>query len=234
MNTKNVLLTGSKKGIGLAIYSELKHRGYRVFGCGRSKSDDSDYLSIDLGDPKNAKTLYDCAKEAMGSVDILINNAGIYMYSPIENTKPQELLNLINLNFVTPQLLCSYAVSDMKKNLWGRIINIGSISGSVGEAYASAYSAAKAGLLGLTKSLALELAPYNITANQINPGWVDTNLAQDALNDEEKKETIDIIPQKRFIEPYEIAKLCSYLISDDAKGLTGQGINLCAGLSCGA
>ena len=234
MNTKNVLLTGSKKGIGLAICNELKSRGYRVFGCGRSKSDDSDYLSIDLGDPKNAKTLYDCAKEAMGSVDILINNAGIYMYSPIENTKPQELLNLINLNFVTPQLLCSYAVSDMKKNLWGRIINIGSISGSVGEAYASAYSAAKAGLLGLTKSLALELAPYNITANQINPGWVDTNLAQDALNDEEKKETIDIIPQKRFIEPYEIAKLCSYLISDDAKGLTGQGINLCAGLSCGA
>ena len=104
----------------------------------------------------------------------------------------------------------------------------------MGEAYASAYSAAKAGLLGLIKSLALELAPYNITVNQINPGWVDTNLAQDALNDEEKKETIDIIPQKRFIEPYEIAKLCSYLVSDDAKGLTGQGINLCAGLSCGA
>ena len=234
MNTKNVLLTGSKKGIGLAICNELKSRGYRVFGCGRSKSNDSDYLSIDLSKPENAKTLYNCAKEAMGSVDVLINNAGCYFCCEIEKTKYEELLNLINLNFVTVQLLCSYAALDMKKNMWGRIINIGSISGSVGEAYASAYSAAKAGLLGLTKSLALELACFNITINTINPGWVDTNLTHGALNDEEKKETLEIIPQRRFIEPCEVAKLCTYLISDDAKGLTGQGINLCAGLSCGA
>ena len=104
----------------------------------------------------------------------------------------------------------------------------------MGEANASLYSAAKAGLSGLTKSLALELAQYNITVNQINPGWVDTNLANEALSAEEKNETLEIIPQRRFIEPWEVAKLCRYLISQDAKGLTGQSINLCAGLSCGA
>ena len=141
---------------------------------------------------------------------------------------------MINLNFTSAFLLCSYAAEDMKKNMWGRIINIGSISGAVGEANASLYSATKSALSGLTKSLALELAQFNITINQINPGWVDTKLSDEALNKEEKEETLEIIPQRRFIEPIEIARLCKYLISEDAKGLTGQSINLCAGLSCGA
>ena len=183
---------------------------------------------------ENAKALYLAAKEKLGSIDILINNAGVYDYSPIEKTDPDTAQRLINLNLTTPCLLCKYAVEDMKQNMWGRIINIGSISGAVGEANASLYSAAKAGLSGLTKSLALELAQYNITVNQINPGWVDTNLANEALSAEEKNETLEIIPQRRFIEPWEVAKLCRYLISQDAKGLTGQSINLCAGLSCGA
>ena len=121
----------------------------------------------------------------------------------------------------------------MKKNRWGRIVNIGSISAMVGEANASLYSATKAALSGLTRALALEAAPYGITVNQINPGWVDTPLTQKSLNADEKKEVIDVTPQKRFISPAEIARLVQYLISDDAKGLTGQNINLCAGLSIG-
>ena len=231
---KNVLISGSTKGIGLAIAQELQATGCRVFGCGRSKCEDENYLSIDLSRTENAKALYLAAKEKLGSIDILINNAGVYDYSPIEKTDPDTAQRLINLNLTTPCLLCKYAVKDMKQNMWGRIINIGSISGAVGEANASLYSAAKAGLSGLTKSLALELAQYNITVNQINPGWVDTNLANEALSAEEKNETLEIIPQRRFIEPWEVAKLCRYLISQDAKGLTGQSINLCAGLSCGA
>ena len=231
---KNVLLTGSTKGIGLAIKKELELSKYRVFGSGRTNLNNINYLSVDLSNTDNAKLLYKMAKEALGNIDILINNAGCFFYDSIDDMDFNKAKELINLNFITPCLLCSLVAKDMKKNNYGRIINIGSISGAVGEAYASIYSATKAGLSGLTKSLALELAQYNITVNQINPGWVETELSDSVLAKEEKEQIVDVIPQKRFIEPIEIAKLCKYLISDDAKGLSGQSINLCAGLSCGS
>lgn len=231
---KNVLLTGSTKGIGLAIKKELELSKYRVFGSGRTNLNNINYLSVDLSNTDNAKLLYKMAKEALGNIDILINNAGCFFYDSIDDMDFNKAKELINLNFITPCLLCSLVAKDMKKNNYGRIINIGSISGAVGEAYASIYSATKAGLSGLTKSLALELAQYNITVNQINPGWVETELSDSVLAKEEKEQIVGVIPQKRFIEPIEIAKLCKYLISDDAKGLSGQSINLCAGLSCGS
>ena len=123
----------------------------------------------------------------------------------------------------------------MKKNNWGRIINIGSISGVVGEANASLYSMTKSSFIGLTKALGLELAEYNITVNTVNPGWVQTELAHDAVeqSDFSYEEELDMIPQKRFIQPDEIAQLVKYLVSDDAKGMTAQCISLCAGLSAG-
>ena len=231
---KNVLLTGCNKGIGFAIKRELELSGYQVFGAARTEDDQNNYLSIDLSVTSNAKKLYQKARDFLGNIDILINNAGQFFYSSVEEIDKDSAEKLINLNFITPCLLCSYVAKDMKKNNFGRIINIGSISGVVGEAYASVYSATKAGLGGLTKSLALELAQYNITVKQINPGWVETNLTNNALDKEERSQILDVIPQRRFIEPIEVAKLCKYLISDDAKGLTGQLINLCAGLSCGA
>ena len=123
----------------------------------------------------------------------------------------------------------------MKTKKWGRIVNIGSISGVVGEANASLYSMTKSAYIGLTKSLALELAQDNITVNTISPGWVDTELANEAVNNSvfSYEEELDMIPQRRFIHPDEIANLVKYIISVDAKGMTGQNINLCAGLSVG-
>ena len=123
----------------------------------------------------------------------------------------------------------------MKKQGFGRIINIGSISGVMGEANASLYSATKAGLIGATKALALELAEHGITVNTINPGWVNTDLGNSSCEDGAftKDEIIDCIPQKRFVEPIEIAGMVKYLVSEEAKGVTGQSINLCAGLSVG-
>ena len=168
-------------------------------------------------------------------IDILINNAGEYIYSHIEEIGINEIEHITRTNLEAPMYLISRAVHHMKKQKWGRIINIGSISGVRGEAGASLYSATKSGLIGATKALALELAEYGITVNTINPGWVDTDMGNTSANegDFSKEEIVECIPQRRFVQPSEITGMVKYLISDEAKGVTGQSINLCAGLTCG-
>ena len=169
------------------------------------------------------------------NIDILINNAGEYVYSPIEETDFDKIEQLIRVNLESPLYLISKVVPNMKKKKFGRIINIGSISGVMGEACASIYSASKSGLIGGTKALALELAEYGITVNTINPGWVDTDMGNSSAMDGDwtKEEIIECIPQRRFVSPAEIAGMVKYLISEEAKGVTGQSVNLCAGLSVG-
>ena len=146
-----------------------------------------------------------------------------------------KLNHILSVNLRAPIFLINKAVPYMKQNGFGRIINIGSISGVMGEANASLYSATKAGLIGLTKATGLELAQYGITVNTINPGWVDTELGKNSINESDfsEEEILDCIPQKRYVDPKEIAGMIKYLISEDAKGITGQSINLCAGLSVG-
>ena len=230
---KNILITGSSSGIGKVAAETLKAEGYKVFQTGRKLLDIENYISINLSDLNNVNKLYNYVKENFGDVDILINNAGEYVYSPIDKMKPDEIIQIFNSNFISHYYLTSLVVPYMKQKKFGRIVNIASISGVVGEANASLYSATKSAYFGFSKALALELAEYNITVNSISPGWVETQLTENALSEEEKKETLDVIPQKRFVEPVEVANLIKYLISDDAKGITGQNINLCAGLSCG-
>lgn len=230
---KNILITGSSSGIGKVAAETLKAEGYKVFQTGRKLLDIENYISINLSDPNNVNKLYNYVKENFGDINILINNAGEYVYSPIDKMKPDEIIQIFNSNFISHYYLTSLVVPYMKQKKFGRIVNIASISGVVGEANASLYSATKSAYFGFSKALALELAEYNITVNSISPGWVETQLTENALSEEEKKETLDVIPQKRFVEPVEVANLIKYLISDNAKGITGQNINLCAGLSCG-
>ena len=230
----NILITGASSGIGKEIADLLSKDDNDLFLSGRRKIEKVNYYSCELIDIFSVETLYEKAKEYFNSdINILINCAGQYIYKPIEKMEFDEISYLVDLNFKSAYVLSSLVIPEMKKNKWGRIINIGSISGMVGEANASLYSATKAALSGLTKALALEVAQYNITVNQINPGWVETPLAENSLTEEDKQEVLDVTPQKRFIQPIEVAKLCQYLISEDAKGITGQNINLCAGLSIG-
>ena len=233
--TLNILVTGASKGIGRAIALEMSDKG-NIFVTGRNEEAlktiaPQGYCICDLS--KDITPLIKFIKE--NKIDILINNAGEYIYSAIDSATSEEIERIFATNLISPVKLISASVPHMKEQKWGRIINIGSISGVMGEAYASLYSSTKSGLLGLTKALALELAEYNITVNTINPGWVETKLGLDSIEESEfsKEEIIECIPQKRFAKPEEVSKLCSYLITDDAKGITGQGINLCAGLSVG-
>ncbi len=229
----NVLITGSSSGIGLETAKVLREQGCNVFRTGRRHVEDEHYLSVELSCFEHAKILYEKVIEEFGNIDVLINNAGEYYYSPIERVQTYDIERVMLLNLSIPYYLASLCVSQMKEKRFGRIINISSISASVGEANASLYAATKAGLYGMTKSLALELAQYNITVNCISPGWVETQLMAD-INEEDKAEILDVVPQRRFIQPIEISNLIKYLISEEAKGLTGQNINLCAGLSVGS
>ncbi len=230
----NILVTGASKGIGKSIANNLSGNIYAV---GRNeellKQQYKNYIVCDLADKNDLEKLGEYITE--NKIDVLINNAGEYIYSPIDKIETTMLEHIIKVNLQAPLYLASKSVPYMKQKHWGRIINIGSISGVMGEACASLYSATKAGLIGGTKALALELAEYGITVNTINPGWVETDMGNNSSNDGDwtKEEIIECIPQKRFVSPEEIAGLVKYLISDDAKGLTGQSINLCAGLSVG-
>lgn len=229
----NILITGATKGIGNAIANELADLG-KVFVTGRNIEILKTFEKFCVCDLSGDLTeLQNFIKQ--NKIDVLINNAGEYIYGGLETLGEQDIQRLYQTNLIAPAKLISCAIPYMKENKWGRIINIGSISGVMGEAYASVYSSSKAGLIGLTKALALELAEFNITVNTINPGWVETELGLKSIEDSEfsKDEIIECIPQKRFVKPEEVAKLCRYLISDDAKGITGQSINLCAGLSVG-
>lgn len=231
---RRVLITGASSGIGKNIAETLIKSGYEVIQTGRRDMPSlKNYIKADLSDINNVKILYNTIKSEFSYVDILINNAGEYLYSPIEKTDKEKIIKIFNSNFLSHYYLTSLIVPDMKEKNFGRIINISSISGVLGEACASLYSSSKSAFYGFSKSLALELAQYNITVNSISPGWVETPLTDNALSEEEKNETLDIIPQKRFVEPIEISNLVKYLISNEAKGITGQNINICAGLTCG-
>lgn len=231
----NILVTGASKGIGKAIAEELQTLGNVYVTARNTKALESlnckGFCTCDLSE--DITPLIEFIKS--NNIDVLVNNAGEYIYGAIDSVDCEKINHIYKTNLIAPTKLIKAAVPYMKQNLWGRIINIGSISGVMGEANASLYSASKAGLLGLTKALALELAEFNITVNTINPGWVDTELGMSSIDESEfsKDEIIECIPQRRFVKPEEVAKLVKYLITDDAKGITGQGINLCAGLSVG-
>ncbi len=227
----NILVTGASKGIGESIAKNIDGNIFAVGRCEERLKQYKNYLVCDF--EKDVEKLSKYIKS--NKIDIIINNAGEYIYKEADSNTLEDIERLTRVNLEIPMYIISQALPYMKEQKWGRIINIGSISGVMGEAGASIYSATKAGLIGMTKAIALEVAQYNITINTINPGWVETDLGNASVEDSDfsKEEIIDCIPQKRFVQPIEIAGMVKYLISEEAKGVTGQSINLCAGLSVG-
>ncbi|MFL8936560.1 3-hydroxybutyrate dehydrogenase [Rossellomorea oryzaecorticis] len=253
VNEKVVFITGAARGIGFEIgehfamngakvvlsdinqegldeaVDELKDRGFDAIG-----------IKCDVTSEEEVKAGIDKTVEHFGRIDVLINNAGIQHVAPIEEFPIEKFELLIKIMLTAPFIATNFAFPHMKKQKFGRIINMASINGLIGFAGKAAYNSAKHGVIGLTKVSALEGAEHGITVNAMCPGYVDTPLVRNQLQDisstrgvplEKVLEEViyPLVPQKRLLSVEEIADYTMFLASDKAKGVTGQAVVLDGG-----
>jgi NAD(P)-dependent dehydrogenase (short-subunit alcohol dehydrogenase family) len=247
------LVTGGGRGIGRAIALALARAGVHVAVTARTRSEVEEAVSAitaekgravaltaDLADRAAPALLLVEVSAALGPVDILVNNAGVGSSSnprPVAEFDDAFWELTLWVNLTVPYLLSKAVLPEMMNRRWGRIINIASINGKIGSLHGAAYAASKHGLLGLTRTLALEVARDGITVNAICPGPVhtvmnDRRLAYDAQRTGLAFEQIEqsLTPIGRRLEPDEIAPLAVYLASDEARMVTGQAWNICGGM----
>lgn len=235
---KVALVTGASRGIGKAIATQLQALGATVIGTATSAHGAdkiADYLGADNGLVLNVTSddsiaaMFTAIKEAHGGVDILVNNAGITRDNLFMRMKDDEWQDIIDTNLTSVYKVSKAAIRPMMKKRNGRIINIGSVVGSMGNAGQVNYSTAKAGLLGFTKSLAREIASRGITVNTIAPGFIDTDMTQ-TLTDEQKQAIFSQVPANRLGKPEEIANAVAFLASDSAAYITGETLHVNGGM----
>lgn len=247
---KSAIVTGSTSGIGLAIARGLAGVGCNVMLNGFGDADAIEetraamerehgvralYSNADMTQPPAIHKMVDEAITAFGVVDIVVNNAGIQYVAPLEEFPREKWDTILAINLSSAFHTTQAALPAMKSQRWGRIINIDSAHGLVASPYKAAYVAAKHGLLGLTKVIALETAEYGVTCNAICPGYVQTPLVEGQIDDTARARGItreqvirDVLlaaqPTKRFIKPEDLAALTVFLVSDVAAGITGAAL----------
>ena len=240
MDNKIVLITGANRGIGESILHRLDADGYLVVGSSRSnegvekitseiKKSNGKGIQMDVTDQKSIDDAIDSIKKDYGPIYGLINNAGITNDNLLMRMSDEQWSSVIDSNLNSLFRVTKSIVKDMMKARVGRIINIGSIVGMMGNAGQSNYSATKSGLLGFTKSLARELSSRNINVNSISPGFINTDMTK-ALSEDQIDALSKNIPLNRIAEPSEIASVVSFLLSDDSSYITGENINVNGGL----
>lgn len=251
LHGRRAAITGSTSGIGIAIAVALAEAGADIvlngFGDpGPAIEAASKYGTAvhfegaDLSDGAAARAWARAAHAALGGIDILVNNAGIQHVSAVQDFPDAKWDAIIAINLSSNFHTMKAVVPSMKEQGWGRIINIASAHGLVASPYKSAYVAAKHGVLGLTKSVALELAETPVTVNAICPGFVNTPLVAGQIADQAKANNMseervvrDIIlasqPSKRFVEPAHVAAMCVFLCTDAASGVTGSAFSMDGG-----
>jgi len=246
-------ITGGGRGIGRAIAIAFAREGASVAVAARTREQiaevarevlqlgvDSLAIECDVGNSTSVNDAFDCFRKHFGrGPDILVNNAGIAETAPFIKTDEAMWERHLNTNLGGTFRCTQAALLEMVGRKWGRVINIASIAGKVGAPYISAYAASKHGVLGLTQSVALEVAALGITVNAICPGYVDTEMttrgienivARTGISDQEARAALDTMsPQNRMVTPEEVAALALLLASDEGRGINGQAINVDGG-----
>jgi 3-hydroxybutyrate dehydrogenase len=244
---KTALITGSTSGIGLGIAEMLAKEGANIVLNGFGRADEIEalrariatehkvavrYDGADMTQPDTIEAMVKKAVAEFGAVDVLVNNAGIQHVAPIEEFPPDKWQAIIAINLVASFHTIRHVLPAMKKRKWGRVINIASAHALVASPFKSAYVAAKHGLAGLTKTVAMETAQLGITVNAICPGYVLTPLVKNQIPDTAKARGMteeqvvkDVLlaaqPTKQFVTVEQVAALARYLASDDAASVTG-------------
>ena len=236
------IVTGGTRGIGRAIVLELVHNGAKVIftylnsiqsasiilGEIKGLNGEAGAVRADVKDYEEAKKVIKETVSKFGRLDILVNNAGIIKDKALMLMEPSEWQDVIDTNLTGYFNMAKACIVTMMKQKSGNIVNISSVSGVVGIPKQVNYSSAKAGIVGLTKSLAKEVAPYNIRVNAVAPGFIDTDMTKQLKG---REELMKMIPAGRFGEPVEVAKAVSFLLSDRSNYITGQVIKVDGGLA---
>ncbi|MCP3127538.1 3-oxoacyl-ACP reductase FabG [Shewanella sp. KJ2020] len=236
---KVALVTGASRGIGRAIAETLVEAGAVVIGTATSEKgaaaiqeylgDKGFGLVLNVTDSQSITDLFASIKEKAGDVDILVNNAGITRDNLLMRMKDDEWQDIIDTNLTSLFRLSKPVMRTMMKKRFGRIINIGSVVGTMGNAGQVNYSAAKAGLIGFTKSLAREVASRQITVNAIAPGFIQTDMT-DELTEDQQKAIMSQVPMERLGQAQEIANAVLFLASDSAAYITGETLHVNGGM----
>ena len=234
MTNPTVLITGGNRGIGYAIATEFKKAGYNVAITYRSGEPPADFFAVkaDVTDSASIDAAFTAVEAEFGPVGVVIANAGITKDTLLMRMSEDDFTSVIDTNLTGAFRVAQRATKGMLKNKRGRIIFISSVSGLYGNPGQVNYSASKAGLVGMARSITRELGSRNITANVIAPGFIKTDMT-DALTDELKKQYTDAIPARRFAEPKEIADVALFLASEGAGYISGAVIPVDGGLGMG-
>ncbi|MHA3366670.1 3-oxoacyl-ACP reductase FabG [Yersinia enterocolitica] len=236
---KIALVTGASRGIGRAIAELLAERGARVIGTATSEKgaeaisaylgDQGKGLMLNVVDPASIESVLATIRAEFGEVDILVNNAGITRDNLLMRMKDEEWQDIIDTDLTSVFRLSKAVMRAMMKKRFGRIITIGSVVGTMGNAGQVNYAAAKAGLIGFSKSLAREVASRGITVNVVAPGFIETDMTK-ALTDDQRAGILAQVPANRLGQPKEIASAVAFLASDEASYISGETLHVNGGM----
>ena len=240
LKNKKALVTGASGGIGGAISRVLHAQGVEVALAGRNRQalerlkselgNNSEVIVGDFSQADTVESMLEKANEFLGGIDILINNAGLTRDNLALRIKDEDWQAVIDINLTTAFRLSRSALRSMMKSRWGRIINITSIVGATGNAGQANYAASKAGIVGMSKAIAAEVAGRGITVNCIAPGFIDTAMTQ-SLNDDQIQKMLDSIPIGRLGRPEDVAACAAFLASEEAAYITGQTLHVNGGMA---